>query len=85
MDPDARGISVSVFRRVEPLNTSIFTVGPGLPVELQLITCVDPCVHISPPFGDSTLIDAPLAVLMVKGASLISVYAALLVLVTLIL
>jgi len=70
---------------VGPLNTSIFTVGPGFPVELQLMTWVDPCVQISPPFGDSTFIDVPLSVLIVNGASLVSVYAALFVLVILIL
>ena len=48
---------------------------------VQLIVCVDPAAQLSPPFGETTVIEGGGGAVMVKGASLVSVYAAFVVLV----
>jgi hypothetical protein len=55
-------------------------------VVVQLMGCLDPRTHVSPPFGDATVIEGVvIPVLMAKVLLLESEYALLLMLVILIL
>ncbi len=46
-----------VWTTVPAFRTSIFTLDPTSPEDVQVIRGVEPCVQDSPPFGDVTVMD----------------------------
>ena len=70
-----------VLFRTPAFSNSIFTYVPVLPTEAQVRACAVPLIQFSPPFGAVTV---SVWVAMVKSALLVSVMAAFVVLVTLI-
>ncbi len=56
-----------------PLNSSIFTFAPVLPEDVQVIVLVVPLCQISPPLGETTVIDG-VEELIVKLFLLVAVY-----------
>ena len=70
-----------VLFRTPAFSNSIFTYVAGFLVEIQVNVCAVPLIQFSPPFGAVT-VKVPAS--MVKVVSLVSVMAAFVVLVTLI-